>query len=373
VRDTHAPAPQAPLRGSMTGPLEGTETLSVWLYDRERTPQILEALDRPTLEVQFMLEPNRRTDALHSPGLVKELREKIARLSIVNPDLIPPAAGSGSAPAAQPAALPRSVLDPAVRSVLEKAPFTARSGESVFGEAVLWREKGIPQTHVWFFLPPAPGKEPRTLHGVIRNEAGGEEVATLSEPVVPSETFAPADPGQVVSRLLELPPGSYEAAFAVTEGSPPRPIASAASKLSVPDLVDGSFAVSSLLLTRGPGTRNPGDSSPFAIGQAVLPPRADATFSAKENLWVFLELANARQPAGVTLEVRLRPGAGAMITRPPFPAQPVTLSPDRSLCGFELPLSELDAGDYRLYVLVRDGGSPADQYVLRSADFRLRP
>ena len=111
----------------------------------------------------------------------------------------------------------------------------------------------------------------------------------------------------------------------------------------------------------------------FAIGRAVLPPRADATFSVSESLWFFLEMANAPDPSKVTLELRVRKGAEAVSSRPAFPAQLDTFAGGRSLCGFELPLEGLPAGDYRLYVLVRDGVAPADQPVVRSADFRLRP
>jgi hypothetical protein len=41
------------------------------------------------------------------------------------------------------------------------------------------------------------------------------------------------------------------------------------------------------------------------------------------------------------------------------------------LSGFELPLATLAPGDYRLYVMVRDGSKPAEEYELRSAEFRV--
>ncbi|MGH9367985.1 MAG: GWxTD domain-containing protein [Thermoanaerobaculia bacterium] len=371
VRDRHATPPSNPrLPGSNVGGFEGNETLSLWIYDRDRTPEILEALELPSFEVQLILEPSRRSDAVQSPGLVKKMRERLARKSIVNPDLIAPARPPVVEPAV--ARLPRAILEPAVLSVLEKAPFSTRSGESVFGEAVLWGETGEAETLVWFYLPPAPGTGKRFLHGIVRKEEGGEEIASISEPVESSGAFSPADPGEVVLRRLQLPPGTYEAAFAVTEGSAARSVASASVRLSVSDL-DSGFAVSSLLLTRGPAGRVPGEVSPFAIGRALLPPRADATFSRSESLWFFLELANSRQPEGVTLEMRLRRGTEPIAGRPPFPAQPERLAEGRYLSGFELPLGGLTPGDYRLYVLVRDGGAPAAEYVLRSADFRLRP
>ena len=84
-------------------------------------------------------------------------------------------------------------------------------------------------------------------------------------------------------------------------------------------------------------------------------------------------MANAADPSKVTLEVRLRRERETVSSKPAFPAQLDVFAPSRSVCGFGLPLSGLAAGDYRLYVLVRDGVSPPDQYVLRSADFRVQP
>lgn len=373
VRDEHAPPPRGGRVGDPAGALEGNETITHWIYDRDRTPRILEAVDLPSLEVEIIIEPSRHSDAVQSPGLVKELREKLARKTIVNPDLIP--GSSEPAPPAGAALLPRAPLDAAVRSILEKAPPVARFGDSVFGNAVVWRETGAAETLVWFSLrPAAPGSGRRFFHGLVRKENGGEEVASLSEPAAPSEAFSSADPVEVILWRLALAPGNYDAAFAVTEGIAPgsRTAASASAKLSVPDLGSG-FAVSPLLLSRGPGTRGPDDgASPFAIGPAILPPRADATFSTSESLWFFVELANAADPSKVTLELRVRRGSEAVSSRPAFPAQPASIGAGRSLCGFEIPLTGLSAGDYRLYVLVRDGVAPPDQYTLRSADFRIR-
>ncbi len=375
VQDEHAPAPEAPVfpataaNPGTLGPLEGTETLSLWIYDRERTPRILDALDRPRLEIEIMVEPNRHTDSIQSPGLVNELRERLAKKTIVNPDLIPPA--EETAAAAAPVPPPRVALDPATKKVLQEAPFLSRSEDSAFGNAVLWRETGGAEALVWFHVPQSPRAEKRFLHGLVRQE-DGREVASLSEPVTASPAFSSAGPGETILKSLALPPGTYEAAFAVTEGSSSRPVASASAKLAVPDL-DSGFAVSSLLLTRGPGTRDPGDHSPFALGSALLPPRADATFAASESLWFFLELANVPDPAKATLEIRLRRGSDSMRAQPAMPANPQEFAAGRYLCGFELPLSGLEPGDYRLYVLVRDGAADPEKPVVRSADFRLRP
>jgi GWxTD domain-containing protein len=381
VRDTHADQPTAPRTGTTgmntslvpqrspgaAGVQEGSETYYLWMYNKDRTPRILEALGLATLEIEFSVEPARRIDAIQNPGQVRELRDKLASISIVNPDMIPPGDILVEAPAAPPP--PRPVaLDPALKKALDEAPYLTRTESAAFGNAVVWRETGAAEALVWFHVPQSPKAEARFLHGIVRQE-GGAEVASLSEPVVPSPAFSSADPGETILKELSLPPGTYEASFVVTEGAS-RQVASASTRLSVPDL--SGFAVSSLLLTRGPGTRDPGDHSPFALGSALLPPRADATFTASESVWFFLELANPPDPAKATLEIRLRRGNDPMRAQAPIPANPQMFAEGRYLTGFELPLKELAPGDYRLYVVVRDGVSQPEKQVVRSADFRLK-
>ena len=380
IHDEHAPQPS---RGRVDpSGFEGTETVSTWTWDRERTPRILEALGRPLFEVEVIMDPNRHADAIHSPGLVKEMREKIAQKTIVNPDLVAPdtaratATAGGGGPAAAVAQEPappltQGTLDAAVRAMLEKAPPASRVGDAVFGNAVLWRAAGDPETLVWFHLPQAPAGRTRRLVGVVRRENGGEEVAAISEPAVVSNAFSSAAPGEVLLRRLDLPTGIYDGAFAVLEDGAAQPVASGSCQLAVPDLNAG-FAVSSLLVTRGPAAAEAGSPSPFALGATLVPPRSDAVFATSESLWAMVEVANPPDPAKVTLETRLRRGSQVVATRAPFLAKPQSLGGGRLLASIELPLEDLDPGDYRLYVLVRDGVGPPERYVLRSADFRVK-
>lgn len=256
-----AEAPRTRAPGEQFVPLETAppnETNSVWTWDRERTPRILEVLGRPSLEIRLVVEPNRRRDQILDPGLFDEIRETLARRSIVNPTLVPP----GSEPAAPPeseSATPRAVLRPEVRSVLDSA--APASGDGNVGAAVLWKDSGPANALLWAFTRISP-KQPR-LHALVR-AADGSEAASFSEPAEPSRSFSSLTPGFTCVRRLSLEPGSYTANIALTEQDG-KVLASSAVPLEVPALQKG-FAVSSLVLTRGPADAVPGNDPTFVIG-----------------------------------------------------------------------------------------------------------
>lgn len=357
-------APRAPAAGTIGAPVgftEGTESTSVWTYDRERTPRLLEALgNRPSLDVTFVIDPSRHRDEIQAPGLVEEYREMLARKSIVNADLITP--GSSARSESTRVDLPRAQPPTAALAMLENARGAPRGADgSVFGNAVLWGT-GKPKTLVWFYLPTGGGE--MELHGRFRSSAG-EEIVTVSERADASPSFSISTPrGIVVQRSFPLPPGTYAASFAV-EAKGVQTAASA--NVLVPDLSKG-FAVSSLLLSAGPSRAESGGSDPFVLGAFRVPPRADAVFLRSESLWYFLEVAGVTDPKSVTLETRLRRGTGEVAASGPFPAGLVEVAPGRYVSGFELPLSTLAPGDYVLYVNVRSGAGPP---ILRRGDFRI--
>lgn len=363
VAPSNPRAPQPGTIGSPVGFTEGTESTSVWIYDRERTPRLLEALgDRPSLEISFVVEPSRRRDEIQAPGLVDEYREILARRSIVNPDLVPAARAESRGVAKGPAQT-HAALSPDVQKILESAGAAPRGQDgSVLGTAVLWGA-GDPATHVWFYVPGTD--EPITLHGRIRNRKG-EEIATVSEPAATSSSLSVGGTGgRIVLKSFSLPAGDYDASFAV-EGRRMRTAASAS--IRVPNLTE-AFAVSSLVLSGKPAESEPSVSDPFVIGNLRLSPRADAVFLRSESLWFFLEIAGVADPKTVMLETRLRRGTEQVADPRPSPVGMVKIAPSRYVCGFELPLKTLAAGDYVLYVTVRGENVPP---VLRRGDFQLR-
>ena len=376
VQQAHQAPNEAPRRLALgdtarpVGFVEGTETTHTWTYDRERTPKLLEALSIPTLTVSIIVEPNRNKDELQNPGLINEYRERLARSTIVNPDLVPSGAApmpAAAAPAVRAAVAP---LSAAVRALLEKAPPVGTledEKQPVFGSAVLWGTRETPETLTWIFLPGSDGGSKNlTFHALIRPEAGGADVATGSEPGEVSSLLPVARPGRVILRRFDLPPGNYSASLALTEGE--KPLAAATIPVRVPAL-DGPLAVSSLLVSAGVGAQKGSDEA-FRFGPVEVLPRADAAFSRSESLWYFVQLANVSDAEKITQELRLRHGAAAVAANPAAPAKLETIAPGRYAFGYEIPLSGLEPGSYVLYVTVRDGEGHS---ALRRADFRVLP
>lgn len=222
VSQSHQAPNEAPRRLAVgdtarpVGFVEGTETTHMWTYDRERTPKLLEALSVPTLTVSFVVEPNRNKDELQNPGRVNEYREKLARSTIVNPDLVPTGAAlpAAAAPALRAAVQP---LSAAIRVLLEKAPPVGTledERQPVFGSAVLWGTRATPETMTWIFLPGKDSGESRklTLHALIRPEG---EARTSSR--------APSQPRFRTSCLSRGPDGSSSAGSTFRRATtPPR-------------------------------------------------------------------------------------------------------------------------------------------------------
>jgi hypothetical protein len=332
---------------------------------------LLEALGKPSLEITIVLEPNRRQDEIQNPGLFNEYWEILARKSIVNPDLVPPPVQAQQG--APREALPRILLSPQVRNILEKAPQSSRGDNgAVFGTAVLLGESADANAIVWFFLPleVSDSAGQLTFHALIRSKHDDSDVLTLTETASPTAEFSSAGKGIVVSRRFQLPPGEYQASFAI-KGADGRLIASAATSLTLPE-ADERFTVSSLLLSGGPGPIEPGTDRIFVLGRAQVAPRADALFSRSESLWYFLEIGHPSYSSGVTYELRLRRGATTAASNPWVPAELSETAPGRYVFGFEIPLNRLEPGDYTLYVTVRDGETAGVKQAVRRGEFRVK-
>lgn len=353
---------------------EGNETTSHWFYEMDRTPRILEAIGRPSLEVVIVVEPSLRHDAIQNPGLFHDMQEIVARKTIVNPDMVPPPAG-GDVFAAESPSAPRQTISAAVRALLEKAAPSAR-GEDSFANAVsIFHDSGSAEAVVWMYAkPPAKGS---TFSGLVRLE-DGREAASWTEPAAASNLFSTQGDGAVFARRLPLAAGAYSVAMSLADPAG-NALASATVPLRVPAVEkaekgEKKIGVSSVLLTAGPAAAPPGaekTAKTFVFGGATLPPRADSVFKTAHSLWYFVLVANPTDPAKVFLEPRLRRNGEPAGGLPPFAARLESMGGGRFLTGVELPLATLPPGDYVLYLSVREGDAGATE--LRRAEFRLVP
>jgi GWxTD domain-containing protein len=381
--DDAAPHPPAASTGRRLGEgmtpvalVEGNETTSHWFYETDRTPRILEAIGRPSLEIVIVIEPSLRHDAIQNPGLFHDIQEVVARKSIVNPDLVP-AAPAGDVFAAEGPSAPKQTISAAMRAILEKASPSAR-GEGWFANAVaLFHDSGAAEAVVWLYAkPPAHGS---TFSGLVRSE-DGREIASWTEPPAASPLFSTAGDGAVFARRLPLPAGAYTVAMTIADPAGV-PLVSSSVPLRVPALErtekvekEKPFAVSSMILTAGPAPAPGGAAAEktFAFGGATLPPRADAVFKTAQSLWYFVLVANPSDTGKVFLEPRLRRNGEPAGGLPPFAPRLAPIGGGRYLTGVEIPLATLPPGDYVLYLTIRDGGTSAAA-ELRRAEFRLVP
>lgn len=353
VQDTDAarpgapPPPGTPQRGGTIGLTEGIETYVTWMYDRDRTPALLEALDRPTLELMFIIEPQRGTDRLQTPGLFEEVRAKLATRSIVSEVAAAPAS---------PAA-----LDAGAREKLGAGP--ARADGVVAGHTVIWSDSDAPELRAWVFLPRGRAASGVRFHAIAR-DASGKEVAAWSAPAVAAPAFfTTSGQGTVLTVRGALPPGQHDVQFGFASGAEWH--ATNAAKIDVPDLSLKTFAVSQVYVSAGPSNATSGSSL------AILPSRADATFALSESLWTVVELAHVTTPAAVTLDLMLARDDSPIGGTGEQPANPVATPNGRHVAAFELPLASLPPGDYTLTLTIRKQAGSDEGRVVRTIPVTL--
>jgi GWxTD domain-containing protein len=333
---------------------ELAETSVTFVYDRERTPKLLEMVGLPSLTIDVLVKPQLNIDEIQAPGIVEGLREKLARRSIVN--TLTESAPTEIPTAATDARLPETI----VQSLDEAGPVSLGAANGVFGTATYWRDDSVTAL-VWFASTGKREINGGRFYGRIRNDEG-KTIATFAEPPEESREFSLSARGRVYAQRLALPPGDFNAALAVADhdGSV---IAAAQIPLHVANDA-APLPTSSLLVSSAPVRATRGL---FTFDNVSLLPRADATFARGESLWFFGEI-HAADPKRVSIEARVRSGSKSIgNTAVTLDATPV--APHRFLFGRELPLATFEPGDYTLYVIVRDGGGSAVQ----RADFRVIP
>ncbi|MGZ7078468.1 MAG: GWxTD domain-containing protein [Thermoanaerobaculia bacterium] len=358
--------PAENVEGGANGTIEGNEITERWYYEKSRTPKILEALGRPSLDFVFVVEPVKRHDELQNPGLFNQLREAVAQKTIVNvispaPRNTAPAAPSiASAPSA---AAPVIAAAPQMTAEIETALDHAGDSGTPVRSSVMWNGDK-PAATFWLVAPDAEtAKGPLALYGRVK-DSSGKIVATIARPFESSKAFSLHQNGAVADATFALVPGEYDAAFILNDESNNAAIAAGTAHVVVPE-TSSQFAVSSLILT----DRMDASGEGLLLGRAHVRPRADATFSKAESMWYLFQVANPSDAARLTVAVRLRHGIAPPTSPRVVPAALEPVGPGRYMGGFELPLAELAPGDYTLYVSVHDPAEKED--VVRRADFRV--
>ena len=335
------------------------ETISTWIYDTDRTPKLLEMLDRPGLEVAILIQPMQRRDVLQTPGQFDHYRAKLAERSVVNQR----ANIVLSAPELEVTqATLNAPLDPKMRALLRSAGPPAASDKFTVAASDVWTGNGSSAV----VTVAVPNAGDRTTHlttvGEIRD--GERVVATLSEPFTTAEAVAAAPGTKTTVLRLDIPPGTYDASFAVVDDRSGERLGAVSMPLRVFD-ASSDFAVSSVVISTDP-TR--GASDLFTVGGVSLHPHSDARYAANQRLWYFATVRSKEGAAGVKAEVQVR-REGKPVASYAFAPELQELGPGVFLFGQELPLAQHGAGRYTLYLTIRQG----DQSEVRRADFVLTP
>ena len=147
---------------------------------------------------------------------------------------------------------------------------------------------------------------------------------------------------------LQLAPGLYQIRVAVRDKKGGR-IGSASEWISVPNLKDGSFGLSSLFI---------GEMDAEATASGKLPINADHRFRANSRLGLFGYVYNSQTQSGATdvaLQIHILRDNQPVITRPSFKLESEGAADlSRVAFGEDLSLAELPAGKYLLRVTAID-------------------
>lgn len=327
--------------------LEGTDIMFHWVWDRERTPRLVNALGRPTFEIDILLEPDRRRDRIMNPGLVSQYRDLLAEKSIVNPNLI-----GATAPAPEQIAWLRRTGAATFRAEEEDEAEL----DAALDSALVWSREGDPRAIFWYLGRSGGGTAPRFTVRLRRE--GETEGGTWTGTPSPTRQLISTTPGTVWAAAFDLEPGNWTGTFEAGGGH------QIAVSFDVPET---GTAASSLLLSGGPQSGPPADPLVHA-GPLLLPLRADATFTPSESLWYFLQL-RGEMPAGFTIEPRLmKQGMGIVAAYEAFRPETTELAEGLHAVGYEIPLENMAPGVYILYVTLR---TPGGDSVLRRSQFEV--
>jgi VWFA-related protein len=181
------------------------------------------------------------------------------------------------------------------------------------------------------------------LLGMVINELG-KSVSTFDQGL----TISDFSQRVTYNHQMQFAPGLYQVRVAVRDKKGGR-VGSASEWISVPDLKDGSFALSSLFI---------GEMNDEAMASGKLPINADHRFRANSRLGLFTYIYNPQKLEGATdvgLQIQILRDNQPVITRPSIKLEEAgNPDPARIPYGEDLSLAELPAGKYLLRVTAID-------------------
>ena len=373
LRPEQRPDPAANVRSSNDlARLPGKErvTVQTWVYKQDRFGP---GWELGHVEIKVQIDQDGGWDEPISSALVNDVLERVAERTLLSPDLFAVEAGTVIGAASVPLrgipAAPRTLLESVMK---EKRPqpgsFWADGFRSATGDRLLFLQ---------FSIPPEGAPEVARFAGVIRTRQG-EEILSLWEDARLAESSGGKRSSRVYQRAVVLPPGEYEADFALFSPDGTQVLAAARQSVSVA-AVGSEFDVSPLILTsevarlaqapEGPHAFLFGTDKPFRAE-----PKGDRLFSKDESLWYFFTVANpspgqpgtAPDPAAAAPKPRVQ--LRINVTREGRPAfAPFSNSAELErlaeglyASGSEIPLTAFTPGYYTFSVTVRDLNAPKD-------------
>jgi len=354
------PPPGAPVSRQQVGMVEGNEVTHVWTWDRERTPRLMAAIDRPTLEIEIVLEPSKRRDRLQNPGLFNDLQRLLSEKSIANRDMVSPVAGSSSKSDAQQAivTLSEGTLAEETQKRIGQASDDPRFE---LASSYLFDRQGQTNLLVYATTLDAPPSDPISIYVEVDGKGVAHHAFATAKR---SADFLSSSPATTWSALFRLPQTS--GVTRISAGSGNRIFKS--KRLDF----DGSAAyrISSPILTGGTSAGDRTSTPLLQFGPHAIRPRVGGpSFSSTESVWYFFQVRGRTAPK-LELRVQLRGSDGKMRGGEPREVDLARDSDQVHYSGYELPLTRLPAGNYSLYLTFRDLGT--NESTVRRADFQIR-
>jgi GWxTD domain-containing protein len=380
-RPEQRPDPAANVRNANDlARLPGRERVMVqtWVYKQDKFGP---GWELGHVEIKIQIDKDGGWDEPISSALVNDVLERAAERTLLSPDLFhagaPMTAAMAGAPAGGIPAAPRALLESVTKeNKPQPGSFWADGFRSATGERLLFLQ---------FSIPAEGAPEVARFGGVIRTRQG-EEILSLWEDARLAESASARRSRRVYQRAVALPPGEYEADFALFSPDGNQVLAAARQSVAVAP-VGTEFDVSPLILTSevarlaeapaGPSAFLFGTDKPFRAE-----PKGDRLFSKEESLWYFLTIANpVPAPPGAAAD----PGAAApkprvqmriSVTRDGKPAfAPFASSAELErlgdalyASGSEIPLASFAPGYYTFSVTVRDLNAPRDSPAWKGAE-----